>query len=117
MPTKLTFSTKSTPHGWTTEHSLLMPETAEDTDLIVERYGSMERLINRANAQWKVDAQTGMREQETAEAARAYADGFCDDGRKGGSSKAVVVDTSAQDAPEFTPEQLAFLKKAGAITK
>lgn len=117
MPTKMTFDTKSPKQGWDSfEHSLVMPSGAEDVDLIVERYGSMERLIDRANAQFKVDVQRGMRLQDTPEKAAAFADSFCDNGRKG-ASKTIVIDTQADDAPEFTDEQLAYIQRSGAVTR
>lgn len=117
MPSKLTFSTKSTKHGWTTDHTVLMPATVADSALIRERFGSMERLINRANAQWKVDVATGMREQETPAKARAYADTFCDDGKKTAQAKVVVVDTTAPDAPEYSDEQLEHMRSLGIVVK
>lgn len=117
MPTKMTFDTKSPKQGWDSfEHSLVMPSSIDDVDLIEQRYGSIERLIDRANAQFKVDVQRGMRSQDTPAKAAAFADSFCDNGRKG-ASKMVVIDTQADDAPEFTPEQLAYIASQGAVTR
>lgn len=116
MPENLTFDTKSTEHGWTTEHTLRMPSSAEDVDLIVQRYGSMERMIDRANAQHKVDVQRGMRLHKTPAEARDYADNFVNNGKKA-TVKTVVVDTAADDAPEFDEKQLAYLIKSGAIIR
>lgn len=117
MPTKLTFSTTSSKHGWTVEHSLLMPSQISDSVLIEERYGSVERMIEQANAQWKVSAQRGMRDEETPTDAKAYADEFVDDGKKRTKVKTVVVDTQADDAPEFSEEQLEYIRRSGAVTR
>jgi hypothetical protein len=107
---KLTFGTKSDKWEGSLSVTVDMPSTIKDTDAIVTRYGSVERLIDRANAQWKVDAQTGMRKRSADEAV-AYAAGYCDNGSK----DTYVPKMSAEDlkAGKFTDAQIEIMRKAG----
>lgn len=108
---KVRKSQKSEPVTFTAD----MPTTLDDVDLIEARYGTVERMIDRANSQWTVDVAVGIRKRlPDVEKAKAYAANYCDDGRKDTYAQPVVIDTSADDAPKFTPEQLAFIRKSGA---
>lgn len=113
--TRHTFKVRKDKHSDPVEFTVDMPDTGDDVDLIAARYGTTERMIDRANSQWTVDVAVGIRKRlPDVEAARAYAESYCDDGRKDVVSRNVVIDTTADGAPEFTPEQLAFIAQAGA---
>lgn len=114
MPIRKSFNVKSTKHGW--EHDsfhLTLPASHAETDLIEARYGTDERVYDRAASQHLVDVARGMRECETVEAAQKYAEQWCNDGRKGGSRK--VVDLTDPNAPEFTDENIKFLQAQGVL--
>lgn len=114
---KHTFSMKAHKSAESVEFTLPMPDSLDDMDLIVERYGSVERMINRANAQHIVDvANNGGRKALAAggkPAADAFILEFVNDGKK---RTTVVRPALAKDQAKalgFTKEQLAALKAAG----
>lgn len=112
MNTK-TFSTKSTKHGWKDlTVTLEFPSDPSETDLIEARYGSLERVFEVAAASAIISNQNGMREQPTKAEARAYAESFCDDGKKRVTTKRVNL-TAEADA--FTDEQKAIMRQKGII--
>lgn len=116
MATILTFKVKKSANAKKQhEIKLSMPATAEDTDLIVKRYGSMDRLIDRANAQFAVDCQRGCRnamtDENDAKGAQAYAEAFVDDGRK--TVRKVTMTKAQAKALKYTDEQLAAMRAAG----
>ncbi|KKN88099.1 hypothetical protein LCGC14_0251710 [marine sediment metagenome] len=115
MAIKHPFKVRKNQHADAVEFKAEMPSSVEDTDLIVKRYGSVDRMIDRANAQWTVDVAPGIRKRlPDTKVAQGYADGYCDNGSR---------DTWVQ--PQITPEQmeeqdfdegqLTFLKAKGMI--
>lgn len=111
------FSVKSTKYGWKGDFTLEMPVSIDDVELIEKRFGSLDRMVNRACAQFRVDVANPMREEKTPEAAQVVAEGFIDDGKKSGGVKVLRPIITADEVEEqgFSPEDLAFLKKKGFI--
>jgi hypothetical protein len=105
-----TFSTESTTGKWSVEVSVDLPTSADETDLIAKRYGSIERVFAVANKGWTISCQNGMRKRER-DAAVEYAADYRDDGSK----DTFVPKLSADKVKEgkFTPVQLAIIKAAG----
>lgn len=109
MPMKL----KADDNAASYEFIVAMPTTLEDTDAIVQRFGSVDRMIHRANAQWKVDAAPAARKLLPNEAAvQVWLDGFCADGNK---SAPVRITISEEKAAEqgFSDENIEYLKSLG----
>ena len=107
MPMKL----KADDNAASYEFIVAMPTTLEDTDAIVQRYGSVDRMIHRANAQWKVDAAPPARKLLPNEAAvQAWLDGFCANG-----TKSTKISISKEKAKEqgFSAKNVEYLKSLG----
>lgn len=114
MPIRKSFKVTSTKHGWTHDaFYLTLPANHAETALVEARYGTEERVYDRAASQHLVDVARGMRECDSVEKAQKYAEEWCNDGRKGSQKK--VVDLTAPDAPEFSPENIEFLRTQGVI--
>lgn len=114
MPIRKTFQVTSAKHGWTHDSfHLTLPANGSETDLVEARYGSEERVYDRAASQTLVDVARGMRDCKTVEAAQKYAEQWCNDGRKGTSKS--VLDLTAPDAPAYDEDQIAFLQAQGVL--
>ena len=107
-----TFKVRKTKSDDTVDFTVDMPATITDTDMIAKRFGTVTRMIDRANAQWTVDVAVGVRKRlPNVQAATRYAEQYCDDGRK--DSHVPTIDREAAVAIGFTDEQLAFAAAAG----
>ncbi len=92
-----------------------MPTSIDETDLIVKRYGTVERMIDRANSQWTVDVAVGVRKRlPNQEDAQAYADGYCDNGSRDAFARP-KIDKKDAEKQGFTDEQIAFLNSKGML--
>ena len=109
-----TFKVKQDKSAEAHEFTTQMPASMDDDALIIKRYGSVERMIDRANSQWTVDVATGMRKRlPNSEDAQEYADTFCADGRKQVVVRSVRISKDDQEAQGFTEAQLAFMAESG----
>lgn len=109
---KHTFKIRKTKNDPSVTFTVDMPASMEDAELIADRFGSMERMIDRANSQWTVDVAVGVRKRlPNVESATRYAEMYSDDGRK--DTHVPTIDRKAAEAIGFTEEQLAFAAAAG----
>ena len=109
-PFKVKQSKDATPH----EFKIELPSTIEDTNLVISRFGTVERMIDRANAQLVVDVAPGIRKRlPNVEAAQAYIDGYCDNGSRDAYVRPTI---SVEDAEEqFSESQQEWLREKGFI--
>lgn len=117
MGIKHTFQVKKTkasdPHTFTVD----MPQSRDDEDLIIRRFGSWERMIDRANSQWTVDVATGIRKRlPDTGAAEKYAEDYCDNGKKDVFRPSIDAKQAAKEHG-FSKEQLEYLKAKGFQVK
>ncbi len=97
------------------EFRMELPRSMDEMDLIVTRFGTVERMIDRANAQLIVDVAPGMRKRlPDVEKAQAYAASYCDNGSKDTyvAPKLKVEDLEEED---FSEENIEFLRSKGLI--
>lgn len=92
-----------------------LPKTLENQMLIEDRFGTVERMIDRANSQWIVDVAVGARKRlPNVEDAQKYVNSFCDNGTRDGFVRP-KIDLKDAKAQGFSEEQLAFLTQKGMI--
>lgn len=109
MPMKVRKSKGAKQHQFTVK----MPITLDDKELIEQRYGSTERMIDRANSQFAVDAARVVRDKlPDVDAADAALQSYCDDGRRTVVSRPTVTEEEAEEQG-YTEEQKAFLRSKG----
>jgi len=111
--TKHTFKVRKTKSSDAVKFTVDLPSNPADAALVAARFGTVERLTDRANSQWTVDVAVGVRKRlPDVEKATAYAESYCDNG-----SKDIFVPTidrkKAVEEHGFTPEQLKFIAEAG----
>jgi len=102
-----TFTVTSPKWGWSAEFSHPEPKDVEDelwTQMVMDPKTDVSAL---AWHDWKVKVAPGMREQKTAEAAKAYLEAY-KYGAKGGIT---IMDLGGV---EFTAQQIAQLESTGA---
>lgn len=105
------FKVSENKHTDPVEFKIELPTTIEDEDLIVQRFGTVERMIDRACSQLTVDVATGMRKRmPDNDAAQIYADGYCNDGSRDGYTRPKIDADTAADEADFTDEQIAWLR-------
>ncbi len=115
MAIKHPFKVRKTQHTDAVEFKAEMPFSIEDTDLILKRFGSVNRMIDRANAQWTVDVAPGIRKRlPEVEAAQKYATGYCDNGSRDTWVRPTITADQVEEQG-YTEDQLAFLKAKGMI--
>ena len=110
-----TWKTRKTEHTDAVEFKLAFPSKIDEVDLIDARYGSVERMMNRAASQSVVDIAPGIRKRlPNAEAASTYVEGWCNDGTKD-AYVAPSLDLAAakESGVTFTDAQLAVIAAAG----
>lgn len=113
MATNHTFKVRQSKGAEPVKFSRALPTYIDETDLIEAAYGSVERMIDRANAQWTVDVATGVRERLPDEDEAAdYVASYCDDGRRAAPRK-IAVSSEDVEKQGFTPEQIAFMRSKG----
>ena len=103
---RMTFGTKGQNWKGSLETTVEMPSDIQDMELIIRRFGSVKRMVNRANAMWRVDCATGKKTRTAAEYT-AYVQTFCDDGAKDSSPRQTVIEDNG-----FSDEQIAALRAA-----
>lgn len=109
-----TFKVRQTKNDPSIEFTVEMPSDidGQNMPLIEKRFGSVERMIDRANSQWTVDVAVGVRKRlPNEESAAMYAAQYCDDGRK--DTHVPTLDKEAAIAQGFTQEQLDFIASQG----
>lgn len=110
---KHTFKVKKSKSDDAVEFTVNMPADLSDTGLITARFGTVERMIDRANSQWTVDVAVGIRKRlPNTEKAEAYAESYCDNGSK----DTYVPTINAEEAKSeqgFTDEQLKYIAERG----
>lgn len=107
-----TFKVRETKHLDPVTFKVRMPQSHSDTGLITKRFGTFERMIDRANAQWTVDVAVGIRKRlPNVDDATAYASAYCDNGSK--DTFVPSIDIQKARALGFTPEQLKFVEESG----
>ncbi len=96
------------------EFKIELPVSMDDIEWIDLRYGNVERMIDRANAQLVVDVAPGMRKRlPDVKAAQFYADEYCDNGSRD-AYQAPKID-AAEAEGMFDKGQLEFLRSKGMI--
>lgn len=96
------------------EFKIELPTTIDEIEWIDLRYGTQERMIDRANAQLIVDVAPGMRKRlPDVEKAQAYADAYCDNGSRD-AYQAPKIDKDEAEGM-FDEGQLAFLRSKNMI--
>lgn len=116
MPIKHPFKVRKNKDTTAVEFKIELPTSLADKDLIVQRYGTVERLIDRANAQLTVDVAPGIRKRlPNAEVAKTYVDGYCDNGSRDPYvvPKITVEEAKAQG---FSVKNIEFLREQGVIS-
>lgn len=109
------FKVRETKGADAVEFKAAMPTSIDETELIAKRYGTVERMIDRANSQWTVDVAVGVRKRlPNREDAQAYADGYCDNGSRDAFTRP-KIDKKDAAKQGFTAEQIAFLEEKGMI--
>lgn len=107
-----TFKVRQTKNDEAVEFVVDMPSSIEDMEQVIARFGTVERMIDRANSQWTVDVAVGVRKRlPNEESAAMYAAQYCDDGRK--DTHVPTLDKEAAIAQGFTQEQLDFIASQG----
>lgn len=107
-----TFKVRMTKSDPSVKFTVEMPKTETDLDLIAARFGSFERMIDRANSQWTVDVAVGVRKRlPNEQSAAMYAEKYCDDGRK--DTHVPTLDREAAIEHGFTEAQLAYIASQG----
>ena len=110
-----TFDVKAHKDASSVGFAVTVPTTIEEMDLIIDRWGSVERMIVCAVAHSTVNVATGIRKRLKAgdeDGAKAYASSYCDDAKKDG----YVAPTMSEEkvaSLDFTADQLAALRAAG----
>ncbi|KKN37825.1 hypothetical protein LCGC14_0759690 [marine sediment metagenome] len=108
------FKVKKDKDSASLEFKMDLPKTMDDMALIITRYGSVERMIDRANGQCVVDVAPGMRKRlPNVEDAQAYAAGFCDNGSKDAFVAPKISFADAKD--RFDDSQMEWLKSQGMV--
>lgn len=111
-----TFKIRKDKNSEPVEFTTDMPKTLDDLELIEARFGTVERMIDRANSQWTVDVAVGTRKRLPDEhTATQYAENYCDDGRKDSFAPRKLNADKAQEEAGFNAEQIAWLKAQGHI--
>lgn len=106
------FKVKKSADSKSLEFRIELPTTMVDKELIIQRYGSVERMIDRANGQLIVDVAPGMRKRlPDMDEAQRYALNFCANGSK--DSFRPKVSKDAQKEQRFSKSQLEFLASIG----
>lgn len=113
--TKHTFKVKKTKASESVQFTVKMPTTLADEELILARFGSVERMIDRANSQWTVDVAVGIRKRlPNVENATAYAKAYCDDGRKDSYTPKIDAEAAVAEVG-FSEEQLEYLRQRNLV--
>lgn len=109
------FKVKKDKDSVSLEFKVELPTLLADNELIVQRYGSVERMIDRANGQFIVDVAPGIRKRlpNNVEAQR-YAFNFCDNGAKDSFVAPKINRTEAKS--RFDEGQMAWLESQGMLT-
>ena len=108
-----TFKVRKTKQDEPDTFTVKMPQGLGDTGLITARFGTVERMIDRANSQWTVDVAVGVRKRLPDHgAAQAYAESYCDNGSKD-TFVPSINRAEAVEAVGFTDEQLAYIAERG----
>ena len=114
MPINHPFKVKQNKDATSHEFKIGLPSAEADEALISKRFGNVERMIDRANAQLIVDIAPGIRKRlPDVEKAQAYVDGYCDNGSRDAYVRPTI---SAEDAADkFDEGQQAWLREQGFI--
>ncbi len=98
------------------EFKIELPTSMDDMDLIMKRFGTVERMIDRANGQLVVDIAPGIRKRlPNVDMATMYVYGYCDNGARDEYVKPSISTEEAKDEHGFTDEQIAWLAETGLI--
>ena len=115
MATIHPFKVRKSQHADAVEFKAELPSTIDEGELIVERYGSVERMIDRANAQWTVDVAPGIRKRlPNAEEAQRYALNYTDNGSRDTWVRP-KIDAKQVKEQAFDEGQIEFLRSKGMI--
>lgn len=94
-----------------------MPKTMADKELIAARFGTVERMIDRAVSQWTVDVAPGIRKRlPDVAAAQRYAESYRDDGSKD-TFRPSIDKADAKKRLGFTDAQLEHIASLGMTVK
>jgi hypothetical protein len=116
MAIKHPFKVRKSANADAVEFKAELPTSIDEAELIVKRYGSVDRMIDRANAQWTVDVAPGMRKRlPDAKSAQSYANGYCDNGSRDTWVRPTIKLEQA-GAEGFSDSQIAFLHSKGMIS-
>lgn len=96
------------------EFKISLPMSMDEGELINERFGTVERMIDRANSQLIVDIAPGIRKRlPNVDTAEAYVAGYCDNGSRDEYVRPSMSAAKAKDEQGFTDEQLAWIADQG----
>lgn len=114
MPINHPFKVKQSKDAMSHEFKIELPTSIENENLIAARFGTVERMIDRANAQLIVDIAPGIRKRlPNVETAQSYVDGYCDNGSRDAYVRPTI---SVEDAEErFDEGQQDWLREQGFI--
>ncbi len=108
-----TWKTRKNESTDSVEFNLPFPSTMDETDLIEARYGSVERMMDRAASQSIVDIAPGIRKRlPDADTARSYVEKWCNNGTKDSYVPSISAAEAKKDV-KFTDEQLAWIAAHG----
>lgn len=112
MLTNHPFKVRKDKDATAVEFKISLPKSLDDKELVVQRFGTVERLIDRACAQLIVDIAPGIRKRlPNVEVAQTYIDGYCDNGSRDPYVAPKIDAKAAKEAAGFTDEQLEWLRE------
>ena len=97
-----------------TEFKISLPTSMDDMELIEKRFGTVERMISRANSQLIVDIAPGIRKRmPNVDTAETYVAGYCDNGSRDEYVRPSISAEEAKDEQGFTDSQLEWIAQQG----
>lgn len=116
MMIRHTFKVRKDKNSDPVTFTIELPTDIGETELIEARYGTVERMMDRANSQTVVDVAVGMRKRmPDNDRAQQYADAFKNDGRKDSFAPRKLDAEKAKTEAGFDEDQIAWLRSEGHI--
>ena len=111
---KHAFKVRKDQHADKVEFKISLPVSMDDMEMVTERFGTVERMIDRACSQLIVDIAPGIRKRlPNVEAAETYVAGYCDNGSRDEYIRPSISADEAMDEHGFTEKQLAWIAAKG----
>lgn len=96
------------------EFKISLPSSMDDAEMIEVRFGTVERMIDRACSQLIVDIAPGIRKRlPNVETAEAYVAEYCDNGSRDEYVRPSISASEAKDEQGFTDAQLEWIAARG----